>query len=243
MISTTNLSDELNLVLLQTAVHECKPLRAVKDQADQFKAHSGAALSLEQYLNLLQSAAINLDASTSPKRSILPKQRQVLEHNMDSYDYQDDPDPLGFDIDSPIDVIQAYIDGRCTPLPAGTLPKCAPTGTPSIGNRLAPVQWAKLSPPGRLTWDLLSDEDKRVVLNPPPPRTSWTPRSAQLHALDPDPYTDTPTFDHHMDDYAEFEDALSAPPDNHLSAYPTAIQDAHPSDMRKMLSSSGKPPS
>lgn len=53
MISTTNLSDELNLVLLQTTVQKFKPLWAVKDQADQLKAHSGVALSLEQYLNLL----------------------------------------------------------------------------------------------------------------------------------------------------------------------------------------------
>ena len=254
--STTDLSDELTLTLLQNAVHDFKPLRAVKDNADQHKTHTGNELTLEQYVNLLESAAINHDASVAPKRSVLTKRRQVLMHDLD-YDFTDDfidDDIPDFDIDAPLDVLQAYAASRRPPTSSTHRSKSSSASSDNkygstIRQRLHPLQWAKLSDNGRKVWDQLTVEDKRVILNTP--RPTFAPRSANLHDLGPDggaiddnaveadPYDTSPSGD----DADVFEDAQDIPDGALYSAYQSALKNAHPADMRKMLSSTGKPPS
>ena len=79
--SKSPLPDDLVRTLLQNAVHDFRPLRAVKDQADQFKTQNKKELTLQEYTQLLKSAAHNHDASITPKRPPLPRRRQVLEHS------------------------------------------------------------------------------------------------------------------------------------------------------------------
>ncbi len=75
-------SSDQKHVMLQNAVHPVTALRAIKDQADQHKTHSGITLTYEQYCNLLLSAASNYDASYAPKEApfMHPKNRAVGLH-------------------------------------------------------------------------------------------------------------------------------------------------------------------
>ena len=57
------ISDNMKLAMIQNAVHEVPALRAVVDQAAQFKARNpnNADLTFDQYLHLLKSASDNFD--------------------------------------------------------------------------------------------------------------------------------------------------------------------------------------
>jgi len=75
-------SSDQKHVMLQNAVHPVTALRAIKDQADQHKTHSGITITYEQYCNLLLSAASNYDASYASKEApfMHPKNRAVGLH-------------------------------------------------------------------------------------------------------------------------------------------------------------------
>jgi hypothetical protein len=119
MKSTIKIADPHKLVLLQNAVHDVDELHAVKVQADQCKVQTGAALDYDQYLRLLKSAATNFDSAKQPKHSVLAKPRSVYTHDVGNT-LPDDVDGEGvgnndspsFDLDTNIDVIQAYVIQR-----------------------------------------------------------------------------------------------------------------------------------
>lgn len=95
-------SENQKKILLENAVAPVKPMRLVKDQADQMSTHTGKDLDYDQYAGLLLSAATNYDmqfASTSSKST-----RKVYNTELDSSDFaMDSPSEVTEDTDYDID--------------------------------------------------------------------------------------------------------------------------------------------
>jgi hypothetical protein len=159
--------------MLQNAVHPVQELRAVKTQADQHKTQSGTDLTYDQYVSLLLSAASTYDAQFTTKT---PFAARTPRHAVYSHDVagSNDGDDSDYDIDSRIDIIQAY--GHSTRPP---------------GTSMALTQWTQLSQDAKDIWDKLSDESKAIILDRKPRENSTRPpgrgpprppfRNASLH--------------------------------------------------------------
>ena len=121
-------------ILLQNAVHPVDELCAVKNQADQFKTQTGNALTFDEYLRLLTSAAISRDASAATKCPPPPCCHSVYQHQLAYDDAIDDNcyevhthdldfadiNESSFTMDESIDTIQAF----------ATQQQCHPTHPP-----------------------------------------------------------------------------------------------------------------
>ena len=151
LAQSQTMSFDLQRTMLENAVHPIAELRAVKAQADQLKTHTGKGLSYEEYCSLLLSAAQQYDKQffTPAAR---PPRRQVYEYQtMGSIDSDVFYDGESFDIDSHIDVIEAYAtDFRSGP-------------------RLTRNQWHRLPDSAKKTWDMLTPDAKSIILEPCPP--------------------------------------------------------------------------
>ena len=160
------LKDNVKRTLLENAVHDSSELRAVKNQAEQFKARDGKDFTYSEYLSLLNSAAQQLDAKFRPV--VRTPRRTVYAHDLQP-DADDDDPPVfspvdSFDMDTDANVLEAY---QSLTTPSRT--------------RLFSGQWRRLSPEDQAVWDQLSDDAKRIVLEAstppnrrPPPRGSST---------------------------------------------------------------------
>ena len=228
--ATDHLSTGQKRTLLENTVHDIEELRAVKNQADQCKAHSGKTLTHEECVNLLASAASNCDAKFSQgSNARKPQARRGV--------YSTEMDDAGTcDIDSPIDVIRANAHKH---RPAnGVMPSS---------------RWRQLTAEARSTWDTLSDDMKAIILGSAPSSTPPTPRKTNLHEISACDYLQANRHDMHVgsegdvddtnektddvepaDDRAEFQDA-----DDGRTALLNCVNkrnDVHPADIRKVLS-------
>ena len=152
-------SDGQKRTMLENVVHPLKPLRAVKNMADQFKVKTGTALSYKEYCDLLISVASNHDVTFAPKDQTTNKPtRAVYNHHFDDitsfYVENDNIYNENFTIDMPVSEIQAYY----TQWQQSTRYR-----HPS-GSRMPKTSWEQLSSDVKTTWDLLSDRDKKVIL-------------------------------------------------------------------------------
>ena len=130
--------------MLQNMVHPVAELRQVKDQADQHKTQTGKDLTYDQYCNLLISAAMNYDAQFHTQSRPPHAKRTIYNHDIDS--------PLdSFDIDSDLDVIQAYATDQ------------------ALHTCMSGSQWKRLPKPHQDIWDTLPDSSKAIILERPPP--------------------------------------------------------------------------
>ena len=140
---------------VEKAARGVPDLAIIKTQARQL-AKLGHTVSLPQYYELLEDAAMAYDlthgraSSTQPRRS----RRHVYEHaqlsepytveNHDVFhDYDDNNDP--FDIDTPLYLVQAGIQRPSRP-------------------RLPRDTWFALKPHDQQTWDKITDEGKATII-------------------------------------------------------------------------------
>ena len=148
-------SNEQKLSMLQTAVHPIQELRQVKATAALLKAHTQKDLDYEAYSTLLLSAAADYDSkhmANKGKRMIYA--HDVMDHDED--DYNDVSYDIGsFDIDTPVDTIQAF----------------ATKFSPRLGShgvndrvRMPKDKWLNLDQKTKDLWDQIDDKHKSIIL-------------------------------------------------------------------------------
>jgi hypothetical protein len=98
--------------MLQNTVNRIDDLRLFKNTADHMSSTMGKALSYDEYITLLLSAASAHDGQFKPKKV----KRQVMLHyiHYDSDDYEH-KNEASFDIDCPVSTIQAFATNFCPP--------------------------------------------------------------------------------------------------------------------------------
>ena len=107
--------DTLKRTMLQNAVQPFPELRAVKTQADQFRAQNGDELTYDQCCSLLTSAAQAADKQR--KLSSANPRRTVYEHEVfpddDEFVDAESYDAADYNIDSSVDMLEINCCGPC----------------------------------------------------------------------------------------------------------------------------------
>jgi len=102
-------------IVLQNAVMNINIFTNIKDQADQLKVLLGRDIRYDDYVKLIKSATQEEDMRNKVKSTPLST-RSVYNHDIDYPDdcgeQYDDYDALNYDIDSPIDKLQAILHNR-----------------------------------------------------------------------------------------------------------------------------------
>jgi hypothetical protein len=108
--------------MLQVAVHPLRELRQVKNTALQIKqTNGGKDLTYDEYVQLLSYAASDYDSGqVPPKNKRQVHQSEIQEDDFNNYE-GNLPDSEPFDIDTPVETIQAYAANyRPSPKRGGT---------------------------------------------------------------------------------------------------------------------------
>jgi hypothetical protein len=154
--TTSHYKNEQKLAMLQVAVHPLRELRQVKNTALLLKqTNGGKDLTYDEYVQLLSYAASDYDNGQTPaksKRQIY--QSEIQEENLCNYiDEFSDPEP--FDIDTPVETIQAYATNYRT----------NPRRTSSDARVQMPKeQWLNLDDKTKTIWDSIDDKYKNIIL-------------------------------------------------------------------------------
>jgi hypothetical protein len=145
--------------MLQTAVHPLQELRQVKATAALLKIHTKQDLDYEAYNSLLLSTASDYDR----KHGVSKGKRQVYAHELehedaDLYDTAYEMDP--FDIDTPIDTVQAFAS-KLTP-------------RPDVKDKvhMPKDKWFGIDQKTKDLWDQIDDKYKSIILGYTNPSTS-----------------------------------------------------------------------
>ena len=86
IVSTdSHFSEHQKRTMLENKVDSIGPLRAIKNQSDQYLSHSGRELTYEQYSNLLLSAANNYDIPFSSSGSQSSRKVYVTDSNNSNF--------------------------------------------------------------------------------------------------------------------------------------------------------------
>lgn len=231
---TDQLQPNLKKTLLENAVHGHPVLQSVKENLIQQCAFDKTKVaSLDMYVTLLKSAAVNYDSKQKPGNGAARPKRSVYSHDFE-FDI-DSSDDSTFDIDSSLDTILAHAHVR--------------TG----GRNSAPMslsKWRSLSSEEQSLWDQFSDKTKSLLLGASPgPSPRETPvvtppsRNASLHETlesqregsDGDIDDSTGTDDADDDDAARDDILAFASELSRAAINPKGIP---PSDIRRVLSGS-----
>ena len=139
-------SDTQKRTILENAVSPLKALRAVKDQADQFKTQLNKTLDYEEYSSLVTSAASNYDTSFKMKTS--KPSRKVYYHQNEFA--SDSEDSTNYNIDLPASTILANMTSR---------------NNYNDKSHFMPFEkWKQLTPEAKEIWDILPNDMKSVIL-------------------------------------------------------------------------------
>ena len=185
--SSDYFSDGQKRIMLENAVHPITELRQVKNNADLQKTNTGKALTYDEYLNLLLSAAAAYDNQFAAKTKA---KRHIFTH--DQYDttesYEVDE---SYDIDVPVSSLLANATEHHNKKQV------------KFGNRAVHMprdKWYNLDSKNKEIWDKLDDKAKSIILgynntvgtNKPSsihqqsnykPKTSFQRHQANLHEL------------------------------------------------------------
>jgi hypothetical protein len=156
---TGHFSDEQKLTMLQTAVHPLPELRQVKATAALLKVHTKQDLDYEIYTSLLLATASDYGS----KHGVSKGKRQVYAHELehddaDLYDASYEMDP--FDIDRPVDTIQAFAS------------KFTPRQGMKDKVRMPKDKWFGINQTTKALWDQIDDKNKSIILGYTKPSTS-----------------------------------------------------------------------
>ena len=161
-------SERQQMTMLQNAVHDIEELRAVKVQADQYKAtstkSSEKSMEYAQYVNLLISAAENYDwtFATKARGTQRPPKRAVYNHEITSYE-PDGDDGTCYDLADNLD--GTYLDNDCYGIDSNLEMIQAHAHERLQGSRMGYGKWQSLDPASRELWDKLPDEAKVLILS------------------------------------------------------------------------------
>lgn len=215
--NTNALSDDMKRTILENAVHPIEELRIVKTQAEQHTIQKGTTLTYDQYFDLLTSAAQAYDRQLTTRHQTRHT-RRILEHDI----YQDADDMHS---DYEFSVYDAYALHQA-----------------SQGSRpLSFSQWQQLGPDGQRIWDMLSPEQKSIILSP---RSQPTPRpdSRQDHGRRP-PSKNPPTahisvHDSTLTTHPVIDADSTMPPSlpTSIAAHLSHQDPPHPAEPAQMLS-------
>ena len=159
--ATDHLSDGAKRVLLQNAVHPLQELRQVKATAELLKAQTKKDVDYEGYVSLLLSSAMDYDSKNHGNKN----RRQVYQHHLIDTEDASYEDIDAFDIDTPIDTIQAFASNF----------KARPSNdaTPDR-TRMSKDKWFSLDQTTKDLWDKIDDKYKSIILGymKPPTKSS-----------------------------------------------------------------------
>lgn len=127
--------------MVENAVHSSPELRAIKVAAEQHQIRSGVPLTYDQYSDLLTSAA------QAANQQFVDRDRRVLKHEVM---YGEDLDQPTYHNDFGIDSYDVYSNTT------HGMTRC----------RLLRDQFDRLGEDGQRTWDLLTDAQKAIILEP-----------------------------------------------------------------------------
>jgi hypothetical protein len=184
--------------MLENAVHSIPDLRQVQIQAAHDKVRSGTAITYEQYVSLLLSAAQIYDSELGDLKP--PKsrgQRQVYSHDIDTpvgsryaYSHNINPNTLqrqvySHDIDTNTSYSNELSDWENDEKHAAWEVYNA-NATYDRGPRLSKDQWFRLPKDAQGKWDELTPEAKHIILeaktrHPRPPPSQ--DKSARSHPI------------------------------------------------------------
>jgi hypothetical protein len=113
--TASHYKDEQKLMMLQVTVHPLCELRQVKNMAALLikQANNGKDLMYDEYVQLLAHAASdydNVQIKTKGKRHVYI--HDIHEDTCDTYE-ETTPEYEPFDIDTPVDTIQAFASNHC----------------------------------------------------------------------------------------------------------------------------------
>ena len=242
---TDHFSDGQKRTMLQNAVAKIRDLRAVKEAADMERTRTGKELTYDEYVTLLLSNATSYDEQFKDK---VRSKRTVYFHDF----HQDDDDGAQFDhdyddndlydVDTPIDVIQANTHNMST-------------NNRTDRVRMPRERWMQLTPEQRQLWDKLNDKAKAIILGisssgtkptgSSPPKKDPPRRDINLHemsALDflqifaAETEGDTPT-DSNEEEFFDANDVPEEPNDTQIliNAAKTGKR-LDPADIRRVMS-------
>jgi hypothetical protein len=154
--TTSHYKDEQKLAMLQVAVHPLRELRQVKNIALLIKqTNGGKDLTYKECVQILSYAASDYDNGQVPAKN----KRQVYQSEIqedDFQNYEDNiPDSEPFDIDTPVETIQAYA--------ANYRPNTKRAGTDNQV-RMPKERWLSLDDKTKSIWDSTDDKFKNIIL-------------------------------------------------------------------------------
>ena len=100
------------LTLLQNAVHGISELRIVKEQGDQLNVHSNQALTYDQYVPLLKSAAQSYDRKFQRHKMSTRSRRIVRTHEVTNIDDGTSEDDEELALQAEFHDAQGTLDGE-----------------------------------------------------------------------------------------------------------------------------------
>jgi hypothetical protein len=250
--TTSHYKDEQKLAMRQVAVHPLRELRQVKNTALLIKqTNGGKDLMYDKYVQLLSYAASGYDNSQVPAKS----KRQVYQSEIQDDDfhiYEDNlPDSEAFDIDTPVEAIQAYTANyRPTPRRAGTDNRV----------RIPKERWLNLDDKTKTIWDSIDDKFKNIILGYTTSSPSFPTRSGKTPPKSPTkpPLSSRKAFLNKMlqalgdsDDEAQEDTAEEVPTSTDLEPDPpsdllinaakgTNAPPLPPGDIRRVMSKNSK---
>ena len=160
-------SDGHKRIMLQTAVHPLQELRQVKATAELLRAHHGKDIDYDAYVSLLLSVCSDYDS----KNLINKSKRQVYQHDVIESDFYDDYHaPDQFDIDTPVDTIQAFASNFRPRPPRNVMPNRV---------RMPKDKWFSLDQKTKDLWDQIDDKQKSIILGYEKPTISSNPSNGR----------------------------------------------------------------
>ena len=202
--------------MLQNAVNGIEELRQVKVTAEMIKVNSGKHITYDQYVNLLQSAAVAYDNQFKAKRN----KRQVFQHEIIEDDDEAYEDANEYDIDTSNDVIQAFASA------SNYHQKQSARPNQQQRVRMACDKWFSLDQKQKEIWDQLDEKAKSIILgySKPPDKPfskksfnkSSFPRKQQvnLHEISAYDFIQANMHDLHVDEETEDDVADDQPYDD-----------------------------
>ena len=207
------LHQEFLLTLLQNAVRDIPTLRNVQNQDSLRYVTGGTRLTYAQYMELLKSVAITMDATTRERRT---PRRSINNHTHDSPEEPSQDEIVD-------DIIVCLVNQM--------------ERTRSFTPRMNKDTWTSLSKQAQVAWDTLADEDKGKILGYVAKnlkkRDERSANITDLHTppTDPEPTTEPEPEPEISSDPAPADDTLLI---NKLLTQ--AQKDTHPADVRRAFS-------
>jgi hypothetical protein len=166
--AASHYKDKQKLAMLQVAVHPIWELRHVKIMALLLKqANRGKDITYNEYIQLLSHAASDYNNSQIGMKGKGQVYQSNLLYEEDNNNYETSNNYEPYDIDTPVETIQAYATNYRTNFN---------TGDNNNRVRIPKDRWMSLDDKTRAIWDSIDDKFKNIILG----YTSSTPSNPSI---------------------------------------------------------------